>query len=99
MRTQGLGMKKIYNGSWSTLKGGGKLATKVGNGEQMCGMVSGLGSVSGLPLKKGVMIMLSRNFGRRLMMGVFPRVCSVVLWERGGLQFRVLGGDIVFFFG
>ena len=45
------------------------------------------------------MSMLSRNFARLLMMGVFSRVCSVVLWGRGGLQFRVLGGDIVFFFG
>ena len=31
------------------LKGGGQLATMAGDGEQMCGMVSGLGSVSGLP--------------------------------------------------
>jgi hypothetical protein len=37
------------NGSWANLKGGGQLAAKVGNGEQMRGMVSGLGSVSGCP--------------------------------------------------
>ena len=38
-----------HNGSWVNLKGGGRLTTKVGNGEQMSGMVSGLGSVSGSP--------------------------------------------------
>ena len=37
--------------AWVILKGGGKLATKVGNGEQMCGMVPGLGSVRGYPHK------------------------------------------------
>ncbi len=42
-------MKKKYNGSWVNLKGGGQLATKAGDGEQMCGMVPGLGSVSGCP--------------------------------------------------
>ena len=31
------------------LNGGGQLATKEGDGEQMFGMVPGLGSVSGLP--------------------------------------------------
>ncbi len=31
------------------LKGGGQLTTKTGNGEQMCGMVPGLGSVIGCP--------------------------------------------------
>ena len=41
--------KKKYNGSWVNLKGDGQLATKAGNGEQMCGMVPGLGSVSGCP--------------------------------------------------
>ena len=103
------------------LKGGGQLATKVGNGEQMRGMVPGLGSVSGLPSahpattsarcvwtqvhagvvaicsdqpvrdrcvvfcfvarwKEGFVSMLNRNFMRLLMMGVFSRVCSGVLW-------------------
>ncbi len=28
------------------LKGGGQLTVKTGNGEQMCGMVTGLGSVT-----------------------------------------------------
>ncbi len=41
--------KKKHNDSWVNLKGGGQLATKAGDGEKMCGMVSGLGSVSGLP--------------------------------------------------
>ncbi len=41
--------KKKKHGSWANLKGGGQLATKTGNGEQMCGMVTGLGSVSGCP--------------------------------------------------
>ena len=41
--------KKIHGASWANLKGGGQLADKSGNGEQMCGMVPGLGSVSGLP--------------------------------------------------
>ncbi len=31
------------------MKEGGQLDTKTGDGEQMCGMVSGLGSVIGLP--------------------------------------------------
>jgi hypothetical protein len=31
------------------LKGGGQLAAKVGDGEQICGMVPGLGSVTGCP--------------------------------------------------
>ena len=41
--------KKKKHGSWANLKGGGQLAAKAGNGEQMRGMVSGLGSVSGCP--------------------------------------------------
>ncbi len=40
--------EKKHNDSWVNLKGGGQLVTKVGDGEQMCGMVPGLGSVSGL---------------------------------------------------
>jgi hypothetical protein len=32
--------------SWSNLKGDGQLVNKAGNGEQMIGMVPGLGSVS-----------------------------------------------------
>ena len=62
---------KKNNGSWVNLKGGGQFATKTGNGQQMCGMVSGLGSVIGLPSKEGFMIMISRNFARLLMMGIF----------------------------
>ena len=121
------------------LKGGGQLTVKVGNGEQMCGMVPGLGSVSGCPhnpaatsarcvwtkvhagvvgiycdqpvcdrcvvvgfvtrWKEGLVSILNRNFARLLMMGVFSRVCSGVLWGRGGLQCRILGGVIVSFFG
>ena len=65
-------MIKKNNVSWVNLKGGGQLATKKGNGEQMCGMVPGLGSVSGLPSKEDFMSMLSRNFARVLMMGIFP---------------------------
>ena len=66
----------------------------------MCGMVSGLGSVIGLPSKEDFMIMISRNFSHLLMMGILPTsVPARMLWERGGLQFRVLGGDIVLFFG
>ncbi len=38
--------KKKYNGSWVNLKGGGQLVTKSRDGEQMCGMVPGLGSVT-----------------------------------------------------
>ncbi len=34
-----------------------------------------------------------------LMMEVFSCVCSGELWERGGLQCRILGGVIVSFFG
>ena len=41
--------KKKKHGSWANLKGGGQLAVKTGNGEQMCGMVPGLGSVIGCP--------------------------------------------------
>ncbi len=41
--------KEKKHGSWANLKGGGQLAVKVGNGAQMFGMVSGLGSVSGCP--------------------------------------------------
>ena len=37
------------NDSWVNLKEGGKLTVKVGNGEQIHGMVPGLGSVSGFP--------------------------------------------------
>ena len=44
-----INIKKKKHGSWANLKGGGQLTVKVGNGEQMCGMVSGLGSVSGCP--------------------------------------------------
>ncbi len=40
---------KRKHGSWANLKGEGQLATKAWNGEQMRGMVSGLGSVSGCP--------------------------------------------------
>ncbi len=41
--------KKKKHGSWANLKGGGQLDAKAGNGEQMCGMAPGLGSVSGCP--------------------------------------------------
>ena len=41
--------KKKNGASWANLKGGGQLTVKTGNGEQMCGMVPGLGSMSGLP--------------------------------------------------
>ena len=37
----------------------------------MIGMVPGLGSVSGLSSKEGFMSILSRNFVRLLMMGIF----------------------------
>ena len=49
--------------------------------------------------KDGFVIMIKRNFACHLMMGVFSRVCSGVLWGRGGLQCRILGGVIVYFFG
>ncbi len=39
--------KKRKHGSWANLKGDGQLVTKAGNGEQILGMVPGLGSVSG----------------------------------------------------
>ena len=42
---------KKHGDSWGNLKGGGQLAVKEGNGDQMCGMVPGLGSVSGYPHK------------------------------------------------
>ena len=42
-------VEKKNNDSSVNLKGGGQLATKEGDGEQMCGMTSGLGSVSGCP--------------------------------------------------
>ena len=54
------------------LKRGVQVAAKSGNGEQIRGMVPGLGSVNGLPSKEGVMRILSRNFVRLLMMGIFP---------------------------
>ena len=41
--------EKKNNGSWVNLKGGGQLSGKSGDGEQMCGMVPRLGSVSGCP--------------------------------------------------
>ena len=68
------------------LKGGGQLATKSGDGEQMCGMVSRLGSVIGCVFgfvvrwKEDFVSILNRNFARLLMMGIFSRVCSGVLW-------------------
>ena len=40
--------KKTY-GSWVNLQGGGQFPVKEGDGEQMCGMVPGRGSVSGCP--------------------------------------------------
>jgi hypothetical protein len=46
--------------------------------------------------KEGFMIMYIRA---ALMMGVFSCVCYGVLWGRGGLQCRILGGFIVSFFG
>ena len=49
------------------LKGDGQLATKTENGEKMRGMVSALGSVSGLPSKEGFMSILSCNVERLLM--------------------------------
>ena len=63
------------NDSWVNLKGGGKLASESGNGEQMCGMVPGLGSVSGLPSKEGFMSLLSRSVSDD---GDLSRVCSGV---------------------
>ncbi len=53
--------QKKYNDSWVNLKGGGKLVTKEGNGEQMRGMVPGLGSVHGYPPRMSLCI-LNRNF-------------------------------------
>ena len=44
-------LKKKYGVSWANLKAGGQLTVKEGNGEQMSGMVPGLGSVSGCPHK------------------------------------------------
>ena len=41
--------RKKHNDSCVNLKGGGQLTTKAGDGDQMCGMMPGLGSVSGLP--------------------------------------------------
>ena len=41
--------KKKHNDFSVNLKGGGQLKTKSGDGEQMSGMVPGLGSVSGCP--------------------------------------------------
>ena len=81
--------------SWANLKGGGQLADKSGNGEQMHGKVSGLGSAIGLPSKEDFMSMLNFTSDD----GDLCRVCSRVLWGRGGLQFQVLGGNIVLFFG
>jgi hypothetical protein len=40
---EGESEKKREKGSWTNLKGDGQLSTKSGNGEQMCGMVTGLG--------------------------------------------------------
>jgi hypothetical protein len=42
--------------------------------------------------------MFNRNFARLLMMGVFSRNCSGVLWGCGSLQCRVLVGDSGSFF-
>ena len=42
-------VKENNGGSWANLKGGGKLTVKEGKGQQMRGMVPGLGSVSGCP--------------------------------------------------
>jgi hypothetical protein len=113
--------KKKNKDSWVNLKGGGQLATKTGDGEQMCGMVPRTGVSERLPSahpvvtsvrcvwtqvhagvvaicsdqpvsdrcvvfgfvarwKEGLVNMINRNFARHLMMGVFSRVCSGVLW-------------------
>ncbi len=45
------------------------------------------------------MSMINRNFTRLLMMGVFSRVCSGVIWGLGSLYCRVLVGGIGSFFG
>jgi hypothetical protein len=90
-------LKGKKNDSWENLKGGGQLSTKTGNGEEIRGTVSGLGSVSGLPPKEGFMNMLIRNFERLLMMGIFPTsvpgcfgdegVCSFGFWEETFFSF------------
>ena len=48
--TEDLTATVFSNGSRVNLKGGGQLVVKVGKGEQMNGMVPGLGSVSGILL-------------------------------------------------
>ncbi len=49
METSRKEVEKKKQGSWANLKGGGQLTSKGGNGEQIRGMVSGLGSVGGCP--------------------------------------------------
>ena len=44
---------KKHGASWANLKGGGQLADKAGNGDQICVMVPGLGSVCGYPHNPG----------------------------------------------
>ena len=53
---------KETHDSWANLKGGGRLFSMTGNGEQIRGTVSGLGSVIGLSSKEDFMILLNRNF-------------------------------------
>ena len=88
------------NDSWENLKGGGRLVSKTGIGDQVCGMVSGLGSVSGLPSKEGFMIMFSLNFVWLLMMGIFPASVPGCFGDKGVCSFGFKSGrDIVFFCG
>ncbi len=63
------------------LKGNGQLVVKEGNREQMCGMVSGLGSVNGSPSTEDFMSI--RNFAWCLMMGIFPAVVPGCFGDEG----------------
>ena len=65
----------------------------------MCGMVSGLGSVSVLPSKEGFMNMINRNFTCLLMMGILPASVPGCFGDEGVCVSGSGGGDIVLFFG
>ena len=78
---------KDFSSGNKTHTNGGQLVVKTGNGEQMHGMVPGLGSVSGLSSKEGRMSMINRNFARFLMMGIFPASVPGCFGDEGVCSF------------
>jgi hypothetical protein len=86
------GAEKKHNGSLANLKGCGPVATSVRGTDRRVGFEGAeQGAQSSVVLRlrwwKEVFIdMINRNFARHLMMGVFSRVCSGVLWGIKGVS-------------